>query len=102
MGVGCIGWDLPRVFYSPAQKHLVGKDNEAHFLGLGGAGTCWGLFGGYQCHAISVANSGLRTSRLVEGPGQSYKFKGQECLGMGTWTSAGKGWPTPEEWKDQV
>lgn len=59
-----------------AQKHRVGTETtEVHILGLGGAGTCWDLLGGSRCQAGSAASSGLRSSRLVEGPGQSYTFR---------------------------
>ena len=102
---GCGGGGMHRMGFAGAtlvsfraQKHRAGtKTAEGHILGLRRAGTCWDLSGGYQCQAGSAASSGLRTSRLVEGPGQSCTFRAQEGL---EWESGLV--PTPEWCGEQV
>lgn len=100
-GVECAGWDLLRALLVQTQKHLVGTETtEMHILGGGGAGLCWPLSGGTWCHAS--ANSGLRTPRWVEGPGQCCRFRARSIWGRSVgWHCSSRDRLIPEWWRDQ-
>lgn len=89
-GVECVGWHFPGAVLSQAQKHLVGTKTAelqryTFWACLRQAALGWHVLVCVTRPPVlgSVAVLGLTTSRLVEEPGQSYKFRAQEGLGVG-------------------